>query len=111
MKFKSFFLFFIILFSFKKSLSAQFIKSIFSKAETWEFAKDQESLIKKNIRQDVQFLSSLQLEGRESGTLGAQNAALYIKDRLNKMNVVSLNLPAMFKVSTSRRLTANTKLT
>lgn len=111
MNFKLFFFCFIVLFSFNNSLSAQFLKDVFRKSETWEFTKDQESLLKKNIRQDVQFLSSLQLEGRESGSLGAQNAALYIKDRLNNMNVVSLNLPTKFEVSTGRRLTANTKLT
>ncbi len=93
------------------SLSAQGLKRIFSKSEAWAFQKDQEALLKQNIRQDIQFLSSFQLEGRKAGELGAKNAALYIQDRLEKMNVSTLNLPNKFKVSTGKRLTANTRLT
>src|SRR5690554_795881 len=109
-KFNVFFLTLFISF-FNTSASAQFFKSVFSKSEEWSFNKEQESHLKHLLRQDIQFLSSFQLNGRKVGDLGSQNAALYIKNRLESMHVETLNLPNHFEVSTNKRLSANTRLT
>lgn len=92
------------------SIAAQTLKNLFNRQETAELTPHQEESLRKQLREDINYLSSFQLEGRKAGEVGAENAANYIKNRLSQLGIESPKLSNKFQITAGGRYGGRTRL-
>lgn len=105
---KSFFLFVAVFLNL--SVYGQTFRNIFSKQVSATLSTNEEEEIRKQIRADVNFLSSFQLEGRRAGEPGGMKTALYLSNRLNQMGVESINMQSDFEIYAGGRYGGRTRM-